>query len=70
MYIYTFLLRMTGIMTSQNIDLSFWDTLYIEYGYVERVEKVVSFSQLTISGHIIFGNLNTVKILLKEPALE
>jgi hypothetical protein len=28
MYIYTFLLRMTDNMTSQNIDLSFWDTLY------------------------------------------
>jgi hypothetical protein len=27
MYIYTFLLRMTDTMTSQNIDLSSWDTL-------------------------------------------
>jgi hypothetical protein len=26
MYIYTFLLRMADTMTSQNIDLSFWDT--------------------------------------------
>jgi hypothetical protein len=30
MYIYTLLLRMTDTMTSQNIDLSSWDTLYIE----------------------------------------
>jgi hypothetical protein len=28
-YIYTFLLRMTDTVTSQNIDLSSWDTLYI-----------------------------------------
>jgi hypothetical protein len=27
-YIYTFLLRITDTMTSQNIDLSSWDTLY------------------------------------------
>jgi hypothetical protein len=26
MYIYTFVLRMTDTMTSQNIDLSSWDT--------------------------------------------
>jgi hypothetical protein len=29
MYIYNFLLRMTDIMTSQKIDFSSWDTLYI-----------------------------------------
>jgi hypothetical protein len=29
MHIYTFLLRMTDTMTSQNIDLSSWDILYI-----------------------------------------
>jgi hypothetical protein len=29
MYIYTFLLRMTDTVTSQNTDLSSWDTLYI-----------------------------------------
>jgi hypothetical protein len=28
MYMYTFLLRMTDTMTSQNIDLSLWDILY------------------------------------------
>jgi hypothetical protein len=28
MYIYTFLLRITDPMTSQNIDLSSWDTRY------------------------------------------
>jgi len=27
MYIYTFLLRMTDTMTSQNIDISSWDTV-------------------------------------------
>jgi hypothetical protein len=39
MFIETFFLRMTDTMTSQNIDLSSWDTLYIlnplcEPGYV------------------------------------
>jgi hypothetical protein len=36
MYIYTFLLRMTDTVTSQNIDLSSWNTLYIRlmYSYV------------------------------------
>jgi hypothetical protein len=29
MYIYTILLRMTDTVTSQNIDLSSWDLLYI-----------------------------------------
>jgi hypothetical protein len=29
MYTYNFLLRMTDIMTSQNIDLSSWDTPYM-----------------------------------------
>jgi hypothetical protein len=29
MHIYTFLLRMTDTVTSQNIDFSSWDTLYI-----------------------------------------
>jgi hypothetical protein len=28
MYIYIYFLRMTDTMTSQNIDLSSWDTLY------------------------------------------
>jgi hypothetical protein len=28
MYIYTFLLGMTDVMTSQKIDFSSWDTLY------------------------------------------
>jgi hypothetical protein len=28
MYIYTFWLRMTDAVTSQNIDLSSWNTLY------------------------------------------
>jgi hypothetical protein len=28
MYIYNFLLRMTDTVTSQNTDLSSWDTLY------------------------------------------
>jgi hypothetical protein len=29
MYIYTFLLRMTDTMTSENIDISSWDMLYM-----------------------------------------
>jgi hypothetical protein len=31
MYIYTFLLRMTDTMISQNIELSSWNTLYRSY---------------------------------------
>jgi hypothetical protein len=31
LYIYTFLLRITDIMTSQNIDLSSWDILYMAF---------------------------------------
>jgi hypothetical protein len=38
MYIYTFLLRMTNTMTSQNIDLSSWDTMYISYTVGDRAE--------------------------------
>jgi hypothetical protein len=35
MYIYIFLLRMTDTVTSQNVDLSSWDTLYsVVNGYV------------------------------------
>jgi hypothetical protein len=37
MYIYTFLLRMTDTMTSQNIDLSCWVILYVER---EKIVKV------------------------------
>jgi hypothetical protein len=33
MYIYNFLLRMTDTTTSQNIDISSWDTLYIVEWY-------------------------------------
>ena len=32
LYTYTFLLRMTDAVTSQNIDLSSWDTLYMNFG--------------------------------------
>jgi hypothetical protein len=32
MFMQTFLFRMTYTMTSQNIDLSSWDTLYIVWG--------------------------------------
>jgi hypothetical protein len=35
MYIYNFLLRVAETMTSQNIDLSSWDTLYI--GHIKIV---------------------------------
>jgi hypothetical protein len=31
MFIWSFLLRMTDTMTSQNIVLSSWDTLYVNY---------------------------------------
>jgi hypothetical protein len=37
MYIYKFLLRMTDTMTSQNTDLSSWDTLYIVITVPEKV---------------------------------
>jgi hypothetical protein len=36
MHIYTFLLRMTDTMPSQNIDLSSWDTLYIRQILTEQ----------------------------------
>jgi hypothetical protein len=37
MFIQTFLLRMTDTMTSQNVDLSSWDTLYI-YAFLKRFD--------------------------------
>jgi hypothetical protein len=38
MYVYMFLLRMTDTMTSQNNDLSFWDTLYTgRFDYHKKV---------------------------------
>ena len=39
MYIYTFLLRMTSAMTSQNIDFSSWDTLYIKLQFLLHKER-------------------------------
>jgi hypothetical protein len=36
MYLYTFVFRITDTVTSQNIDLSSWDTLYIRN--ISRVE--------------------------------
>jgi hypothetical protein len=43
MYIYTYLLKMTDTLTSQNIDLSPWGTLYtcIVYGIKERIRRQV-----------------------------
>ena len=38
MYIHTFLLRMTDTVTSQNIDISSWDILYIGNKSFERVQ--------------------------------
>jgi hypothetical protein len=43
MYIHTFLLRMPDTMTSQNIDLHFWDTLYIQAA-TERCRKTLGTS--------------------------
>jgi hypothetical protein len=37
----SFLLRMTDTMTSQNIDLSSWDTLYINKPYVEFLRFIL-----------------------------
>jgi hypothetical protein len=37
MYIYIFLLRMTDTITSENIDLSFWDTLYTRTIHIHNV---------------------------------
>jgi hypothetical protein len=34
---YTFLLRMTDTMASQNIDLSSWDILYNPFGFGSEV---------------------------------
>jgi hypothetical protein len=42
MYKFTFLLRITDTMTSPNIDISSWDTLYI------RVYKINSIDLLTV----------------------
>jgi hypothetical protein len=41
MYIYTFMLRMTDTMPSQNIDLCSWDTLYslATDGFVKQPTK-------------------------------
>ena len=47
MYIYTSLLRLTYTMTSQNIDLSFWDTcirclpLIIHYQHVSITVEII-----------------------------
>jgi hypothetical protein len=43
MYVYTFLLRMTDTMISQNIDLSFWDMEYIQAA-TERCRKTLGTS--------------------------
>jgi hypothetical protein len=55
MYIYTFLLRMTDTMTSQNFDFSSWDTLYIDIE-IETLESDLLFrssgSRATVS---VFG---------------
>jgi hypothetical protein len=49
-YIYTFLFRMTDTMTSQNIDLSSWDTLYINIAI--RLRAGLSRNQGLISGGV------------------
>jgi hypothetical protein len=36
MYIYAFWLRKTDTMTSQNIDISFWDTIYTRFGTADH----------------------------------
>jgi hypothetical protein len=41
-YIYTFLLRMTYTMTSQNIDLSSWDTLYSILHFTYPHQNIIS----------------------------
>jgi hypothetical protein len=50
MYVHTFLLRMTDIMTSQSIDLSSWDTLYTDFktSTWHGVEGWISFLPLLI----------------------
>jgi hypothetical protein len=40
MYIYTTLLRMTDTVTSQNIDLSSWDMLYIFFWCIKHVSRL------------------------------
>jgi len=37
MYIYTFLLRMTDTVTCKNIDISFWDTLYMKLEFSRQI---------------------------------
>jgi hypothetical protein len=40
-YIYTFLLRMTDFTTSQNIELSSWDTRYLRSHVFYSMESIV-----------------------------
>jgi hypothetical protein len=46
MYIYTFLLRITETMSSKNIDLSSWDTLYSQVDYFKQISDLNIFLQL------------------------
>jgi hypothetical protein len=53
MYIYSFLLRMTDTVTSQNIELSSWNTLY----NVETDAKVMNGEWIMVTegdGHDLF----------------
>jgi len=59
MFIYTFLLRMTDTMTSQNIDLSSWDTLYTFASVTETCEHLGSHNaeKLTTLGSVFLEGL-------------
>jgi hypothetical protein len=49
MYIYTFLLRMTDTVTSQNIALSSWDILYISINHLQvKVRKQLCLTNLAL----------------------
>jgi len=51
MYIYSFLLRMTDTVTSQNIDIFSWDTLYI-YIYI-CIQGVSRLEDITAGGDFL-----------------
>jgi hypothetical protein len=49
-YIYTFLLRMTDTMTSQNIDLPSWDTCITAYRELSELNNSVIWFNSGITG--------------------
>jgi hypothetical protein len=54
MHIYTFLLRMTDTVTSQNTDLSSWDTPYnLDTEIVFHIRKATLLVELTVQRRMV-----------------